>query len=78
MSLVTAALLVVSDDNKLTHLVGFTPAVAGARPSDRDVLCGADYACDSPVPVVEIDCGECLIASQPYWGLPSWTEAQLP
>ena len=33
MSLVTAALLVVSDDNKMTHLVGSTPAVAGARPA---------------------------------------------
>ena len=78
MSAATSSLLVVSDDTGKTHLVGHSPTIPGSRPNDRDVLCGAAFASDSTVAVVDVDCGECLIASQPFWCLPSWNEAQLP
>lgn len=78
MSHPTTALLVVSDDTGITHLVASSPAIPGSRHSDRDVLCGAAFACDSTSAVVEVECGDCLLASQPYWLMPSWAEAQLP
>lgn len=78
MSRTTAALLVVSDDAGTTHLVGSSPAIAGSKHNDRDIFCGAAFACDSPVPVIDVECGDCLLASQPFWELPSWSEAQLP
>ncbi len=74
MSNNTAALIVVADDNEVTHLVSSSPAIPGCRPGDRDVLCGAAFATDSPQHITEVDCGDCLLASQPFWELPSWTE----
>ena len=78
MSNITAALLVVRDDNNTTHLAATSPAIAGSRPTDRDILCGASFACDTTQDVVDVDCGDCLLFSTPFWDLPSWTEAQLP
>lgn len=74
MSFITAALRSVTDDNNTTHLVAHSPAIPGTKPTDRDVLCGASFATDATVPITDIDCGDCLLASQPYWELPSWTE----
>lgn len=75
MSEITKALLVVVDDHKKSHLVASSPAICGSRPDDRDVICGADYAQDRPrLRAEEVDCGECLIGSPPYWDLPSWAE----
>ena len=78
MSTITAALLVVTADDGDTHLVATSPALHGARPEDRDVLCGARYASESTTPIMEIDCGDCLLASQRYWSLPAWAERVLP
>lgn len=70
-----SALLVVSDDTGHTHLVGSSPALTGSQPTDRDTLCGAAFATDTcGIPVAEVDCGECLMNSQQWWGLPSWGE----
>lgn len=76
----TPALLVVADDDALTHLVVGSPAIPGARPDDRDILCGAPFAQDKPAATVaDVDCGDCLILSLPYWDLPSWADqVQLP
>lgn len=74
MSNNTAALVVVADDNEVTHLVSSSPAIPGCRPGDRDVLCGAAFATDSLQHITEVDCGDCLLASQPFWELPSWNE----
>lgn len=74
MSHITAALIVVANDSHITHLATSSPAIPGCRPGDRDVLCGAAFATDSLRPIVEVDCGDCLLASQPFWELPSWTE----
>ena len=75
---ITAALLVVRDDTNTTHLIVTSPSIPGNRPTDRDVLCGANFASDTALPVVDVECGDCLLASLGYWGLPSWTETQLP
>ena len=78
MRYITASLLVVTDDAGTTHLVGSSPAITGSKHTDRDVLCGAAFASDSTAAVLDVECGDCLLASQPYWDLPSWSEAQLP
>lgn len=76
MNEITKALIVVADDDKKSHLVASSPAICGSRPDDRDILCGAAFAHDLPQrPVSEVDCGDCLINSSRYWGLPNWSES---
>lgn len=56
-----------------THLTGSSPALQGNHPHPTTTLCGATVRAPHHGQIYTVDCGQCLIASQPYWGLPGWT-----
>mgnify|MGYP001757825986 CR=1 FL=1 len=64
----------VADGQGGTHLAISSPAIIGATPTERIVLCGsADYG-DAQGHIADVECADCLFTSQLYWGLPSWHE----
>lgn len=75
----TAALIVVEGDDMRTHLVASSPAIPGHRPNLPTCLCGAKRTTNSFTHISEVDCGECLLESSRFWGLPGWhVEAAQP
>lgn len=67
-------LQLVADRHGVTHITVSSPAIIGATPESRIVLCGAAAYAESHDPLPEVECPDCLFASQLYWGLPTWSQ----
>lgn len=68
----TAALTVVEASDGTTHLVASSPAIPGQHPGLSRCLCGTIKHNESFAHISAVDCGECLLGSSRYWGLPGW------